>query len=63
MTFLSIVQNGSLVIENTKKKASKEFEDYKERIEMANECNYPTLMALRNKMAKMQTKKNEISVF
>ena len=30
---------------------------------MANECNYPALMALRNKMAKMKTKKKEQSVF
>ena len=30
---------------------------------MANECNYPALMALRNKMAKLKAKKKEISVF
>ena len=29
VTFLSIVQNGSLIIENTRDKASKEYEEYK----------------------------------
>ena len=63
MAFLSIMNNGAMIIEETKKKQNKEFEEYKQRIEMANECNYPALMALRNKMAKQKTKKKEISVF
>ena len=40
-----------------------DFLDYQERIQLGNECNYSALMALRNKIAKISTKKKGKSVF
>ena len=58
LTFLAIV-NGRSVDCKTREA---DFQEYKERIELANDGNYSALMALKARTAKMK-KKKELTVF